>query len=99
MILPETLDYIGNFSFNKCSSLKEIVIPASVDQLGMSAFRDCVSLEKVTLKKNGVTATDGSAFGNCTALKEIRVPATVVQLYKTDAGWLNFADIIVGDAV
>lgn len=99
VILPETLDYIGNFSFNKCSSLKEIVIPASVDQLGMSAFRDCVSLEKVTLKKNGVTATDGSAFGNCTALKEIRVPATVVQLYKTDAGWLNFADIIVGDAV
>ncbi len=99
VILPETLSYIGNFSFNKCSSLQEIVLPASVDQLGMSAFRDCTALEKVTLKKNGVTATDGTAFGGCNALAEIHVPANVVQLYKSDAGWLNFASIIVGDPV
>lgn len=41
IILPLSLDKIGDFVFYNCHSLKKIVIPASVVEMGSSVFMGC----------------------------------------------------------
>ena len=43
---PKTLEYIGDYAFNDCTSLTEVVIPGSV-HIRVNAFRGCVNIKKV----------------------------------------------------
>ena len=43
-IIPDGVTSIGDWAFNGCSGLADIVIPFSVTRIGDSAFCDCSSL-------------------------------------------------------
>ncbi len=66
---------IGNYAFQYCDSLTDIVIPDSVTSIGNSAFSYCIDLQSVTIGQ-GVTNIDHNAFSNCTKLTEIHYNAT-----------------------
>lgn len=48
--LPDTLQIIGNATFQFCSSLTEITIPSGVTDIGYAAFRGCSGLTAMTIE-------------------------------------------------
>lgn len=46
VVLPDTLEKIGDYAFSACSQLREITIPASVEALGNGVFTQCDALEE-----------------------------------------------------
>lgn len=52
LILPDTLTYIGNFAFQNCTAMNDIVIPSSVTYIGEGAFYGCSSLDHIYFKED-----------------------------------------------
>lgn len=52
LILPDTLIYIGNFAFQNCTAMNDIVIPSSVTYIGEGAFYECSSLDHIYFKED-----------------------------------------------
>ncbi|GMH91683.1 hypothetical protein TrST_g13839 [Triparma strigata] len=72
--IPEGITSIGNYSFSRCSSFKDISFPKSLTSIGNWSFHYCSSLERVDLLHTHVQKLGGGAFGNCTSLREMKVP-------------------------
>lgn len=51
VILPSTLETIGECAFYECESLTSITIPDSVTEIGGNAFYSCDSLDASTIEK------------------------------------------------
>ena len=49
IILPETLQYIGEYAFSKMLLLKDISIPNGVMEIDQYAFSECQSLRQITI--------------------------------------------------
>jgi uncharacterized repeat protein (TIGR02543 family) len=60
IILPSTLETIGDNAFYDCFYLTKITIPASVSSIGRNAFYECTELVAVTFEGSEV-AIDASA--------------------------------------
>lgn len=75
VILPETLNTIGNSAFAMCTNLEEINIPANVRTLGRWMFEGCNQLAEVTLP-GGITDIPASAFYGC-GIESINIPSSV----------------------
>ncbi len=52
LILPETLEYIGDMAFVGCSNLETILLPESINDYGSNVFAQCSGLKKVISLKN-----------------------------------------------
>ena len=74
--IPDDIKIIGEFTFEECKYLKDLVVPASVKEIGTSAFYSS-SLESIVLK--GVEKIENSAF-NYSKLKNISLPETLVSI-------------------
>ena len=70
---------IGNYTFEGCSSLKEIELPGTLSVIGNYAFRYCYALESIVIHENTVNLGKG-AFWQCTSLSdvELRTKATML---------------------
>jgi len=79
--IPDSVTYVGNWTFCDCKNLKKIQIPDSVYEIGEGAFCNCVSLTTIEIP-DSVTRIDDCAFRGCTDLTEITIPSSV-----TDLGW------------
>ena len=62
MVLPNTLQKIGNYAFANMI-LTEIVIPDSVTEIGYSMFYQTTTLEQVTFSKN-ISVVPSSTFSD-----------------------------------
>ena len=72
---------IGDYAFNSCGGLTEIVIPNSVTSIGDEAFMHCRSLTRVTFGENSqLTSIGRSAFSFCDKLTEIEIPDSVTSI-------------------
>ena len=69
VIIPGTVDSIGNQAFAGCKSLKEIVSSEGVRWIWENAFRNCYKLKKVQLPSS-LERICSSAFSYCKGLKE-----------------------------
>ena len=49
VVLPDTLEKIGDYAFSACSQLREITIPSSVEALGNGVFTQCDALEEFSI--------------------------------------------------
>ena len=49
VVLPDTLEKIGDYAISACSKLREITIPASVEALGNGVFTQCDALETFSI--------------------------------------------------
>lgn len=73
IILPKSLEIIGNSCFKKNKKLKSIVIPDSVKDIGASAFTYCHSLQNIYISKN-IKHIKPYTFKGDSQLKNIILP-------------------------
>lgn len=70
VMLPETIETIGDRAFANCHSLLSIVFPDAMESLGAHAFAGCDSLISVTLGES-FSLPPAEVFGDCEKLVEI----------------------------
>jgi len=70
IILPSTLEYIGNRAFSY-TAITEIVIPEGITELEEFTFMGCEKLSKVTLPSTLKTV---GGFKDCTSLHTLELP-------------------------
>ena len=94
--LPSTMKKIGNYSFSRCDSLKDIEIPEGVI-IDKNAFKNCSNLTNVKLS-DGVKIYE-TAFSECSSLKNIVIPdgALVGKKCFKDCAALETASILGGN--
>ena len=81
LVIPNTVDCIGNYAFKGCKGLKSIAIPESVMKISDYAFEDCKRLKEVTFLGAVKKMTPG-LFQGCNVIKTIKVPAKMAAYYK-----------------
>ena len=74
---------IGGSAFNKCESLREIVLPETVCQIETTAFARNPSLEYMVIP-DGVSALQTFTFIDCKNLKEVVLPSALAT-YEANA--------------
>jgi hypothetical protein len=69
--LPDSLQNIGEYTFEGCTSLEELELRSAI--YGKQLFRNCTNLKRVTFLSDTTSLADGF-FGGCTALSNIKIP-------------------------
>lgn len=77
--IPSNVTIIGNFAFEGCAGLTNVIIPNSVTSIGDRAFSGCSSLTSVTIP-NGVTYIGYGVFLKCENLTDVVVPNSVNKM-------------------
>ena len=93
IVIPDSVERIGNQAFQNCKYLTNIDIPKSVSEIASSAFSGCVRLKEVVFHDNTTVTEDedgkevpfslqiGSyAFSDCEALTGLELPVQVEYL-------------------
>ena len=70
---------IGEYMFNNCANLKNIILPDSVTEIGGNAFYNCSALTSVTIP-DSVISIGGDAFRDCSALTSVIIPDSVTEI-------------------
>lgn len=81
IIIPFTVQKIGEKAFAWSKELESIEIPDSVVQIGKEAFASCTYLERVVLS-NSITEISDGMFSWCQSLSEIIIPNSVTKIGK-----------------
>ena len=82
--IPETVETIGTYAFNRCTKLNSVTM-TSIRTVGHHAFDTCSALTSVKMNE-GVETIGSYAFCNCMEIKSIVIPQSVVNL-KNYAFW------------
>ncbi len=103
IILPSTLEEIGQGAFSCFQAITSLEIPKNVKVIGNGAFLQCIKLEEVILPQ-GITELGGTAFSGCKSLKSINFPDSLRSVGADvlfDTAWLNkqTGDVIIKDCV
>ncbi len=78
LLLPDSLQYIGDRAFSDCYALKEIIGGKALAAIGEYAFGGSRKLERLFLQ--GEKIKIGSGAFNCTSVSELMVDAQEVEL-------------------
>lgn len=79
IILPTTLETIGESAFYECSDLTQVVFPSSLKTINRYSFYRCTSLQQVVLPE-GLTSMGEQTFDYCTSNKYIKLPSTLKSI-------------------
>lgn len=79
LILPESLTFIGNWTFRGMSKLGRIVIPNAVTTIGEYTFADDSALESAKLSTSCAWLQQG-LFSECGKLQAITIPTVVTKM-------------------
>ena len=77
--LPESVQFIGCYSFLGCTGLTSISIPESVKTIGVKAFGSCTGLTTIDIPQS-VNEIGRGAFAGCTGLSSIIIPNGVTSI-------------------
>ncbi len=75
IILPDGLQYIGDFAFEGCDNLTEMVIPESVTEIGYGIFCGCDGITDISKIKFPSSVTEYNGFFDyCSGIKDLMIP-------------------------
>lgn len=86
VVIPDSVDCIGEEAFAGCTSLTSITIPDGVTSIGAGAFSDCSSLTSLVIPA-GIIFVGMSAFYGCSSLTSVTVPGSLMHI-----SWNMFAN-------
>ena len=70
VLMPGTIETIGNYAYNDCTNLSDIVIRNGVKTIESYAFNNCSRLKNINIP-NSVTRIESCAFNNCGNLNNV----------------------------
>lgn len=79
--LPEGIDTLSVWAFNKCSKLSSVSLPSTLTTINQHAFRECKSLKNIQIPSS-VTKIAFRAF-NESGVTEIVIPESVTDMGTT----------------
>ena len=79
IVLPASLEYIGDYAFYDCDYITAVELPDSVISVGVGAFQSCDTLADVTFSKNLLLISD-FAFKDCIALTDFALPEGLISI-------------------
>ncbi len=79
IILPASLEKIGEASFSGCKNLKRVTFEGEKTELSRRSFNNCKTLETVLLPSSLSEIPEYCFFG-CNALSNISIPKSVIYL-------------------
>ena len=95
LTLPNNLTEIGSGMAEGCSSLTNVILPASINYIPTAAFGNCKELRDVYCHSADVTRVYENAFKDSyPEYITLHVPESSIELYKADAIWGKFREII-----
>ena len=76
--IPQGIISVGDYAFDGCTKLTEIMIPDSVTYIGQYAFLGCSGITSMTIPYT-VEWIEGGAFANCSDLLEINMQKEAID--------------------
>lgn len=76
LVIPENINHIGSYAFNRCVGITKISTPSTLRIIADYAFNQCSNIEEVKLGE-GLQFILDNAFSNCTLLDRVEIPSTV----------------------
>ena len=73
IIIPDSVQNIGESCFKNCTSLEKIELPDNLITMGASAFEGCTNLKNIRIGDK-VTIIEKETFQNCYSLENINLP-------------------------
>ena len=99
VIIPKSVIYIGESSFQACNRLKNVTIPESVVSIGQYAFTGCTNIVSIELP-NSVKNIGEFAFKYCDNLLSITIPSSMDSLKEgVFHGCINLNSLIIKEGV
>lgn len=93
LIIPETIEKIGESSFEKSKSLTEIIMKKLPKSIGNRAFAECPYLEKITVNNCKISHDDYLVLkNNCIAATNRHFVARKIPEFVLKSGILNALD-------
>ena len=79
LVIPDSLETMGEGCFTGCDKLKKAVIGNGLTEVSRSTFMNCNALTDITLGEN-ITRINAHAFSGCSQLTKINIPAKVTSI-------------------
>lgn len=79
LTIPNTVLSIGDYAFQYCSSLTDIVLPTSLTTIGSNLFYNCSQLQAISIPAT-VTSIGDYAFGECASLDSVKLSTGLTTL-------------------
>lgn len=99
VVLPTSVNSIGNFAFQFCGGLTTIIIPESVTSIGYYAFASCSSLNNITLPSS-IKRIESYTFSKCSKLTNIKIPELVTTIsFDAFESCTSLTDIVIPNSV
>ena len=100
VIIPSTINSIGNDCFYDCSNLTTINIPDSLESIGIGAFLGCEALEEINIP-DSVTNIGRRAFWRTAWLKKQQEndPLVIVNGILLDGTAVKDKEVVIPDGV
>ncbi|MBQ9438697.1 MAG: leucine-rich repeat protein [Lachnospiraceae bacterium] len=81
IVLPASLQSIGEDTFFECDKLKEITLPSHIRRIPNRCFYGCASLQRVKMP-DGVAEIGEYAFARCRSLENFQCPSGLSKVGK-----------------
>lgn len=81
IILPDTVEEIGEYAFTQCKALKSIRLSKSLKTISKGMLKGCSNLENVK-NLNSISVIEESAFEYCSSLKIIELSQKIKKIYR-----------------
>ena len=103
VILPKSIRWIGEESFQHCITLTSLTLPSSLEHIGDKAFYDCQELRMVISCSTDPIAINENVFETVSRDKiyqnaVLHVPEGCAEKYRIADGWKRFSQIL-GDVI
>lgn len=97
--IPNSVKYIGEYTFAGCENLKKVTLPSKLKELQKSTFQWCRSLEEVVFPREMETVRL-SAFEGCESIRTVELPEGVTSIEEgAFAGCKSLQSIYIPDSV
>ena len=81
IVLPASVNRLGQYAFMNCTNLKSINLPVTQKTLPISFMEGCSSLESIELPAT-LTTINQDAFYGCSSLKNVNLHEGITTIYQ-----------------